>query len=729
MARFAWLVALAAGAASPALATNGQSVSAVQKVIQMLQDMSAKTKQEKKDEEVEFAKFQTWCTQEGARLKSEVTKNGETIELLSANINKLTTDIRTHGERIATLSQEVAGHEADIKAEEAQRAKDHEAYLVESTDFAESVDALDRAIQILKREDYDRPGSADSLLQLAKNDRMPAKVRSIVAAFVGMAGEGKDSPLGGMDYSAPEANAYEFQSGSIIELLKRLQDDFRSKLAESQKAEMNSKHASAMIVQDLTDSVENKKQEIDETKLVKERKTEELAKDKKELADTETQKAANEKTLSEVTTECREKSMSFQEKQQLRAEEIEAIAKAVEILSSPDVMGNAEKHLAFAQAKSKASQALLQVAGMDGAERSEGIRRRVREFLESEGKRLHSDQISMLAQQMGADPFGKVKKMIDAMITRLLEEANQDAQHEGFCDTEMGKNKVTRTKLSEDIDGLSAAIETGKSAIASLKDETAELSAEVAQLEKAMGEATDLRNAENAKNKETITDAQAAQKAVAAATAVLKDFYERASTATGFVQQSAGAPQPRAYGLKTGVKMGSEEWDSLANPDFEASVTQGKEGKVDRGHKEGMQTFGEVEKGQQDEAQYGVLGLLEIILSDFANLEADTNAAEAAAAEAYERYMVESKRSKASMSKEIELNNADQATAEAKLQEDTADLKATQDELLAADRVYKNLVPQCIDQGMTWDERVAARQAEINSLKEALKLLSQSDIA
>jgi hypothetical protein len=50
-------------------------------------------------------------------------------------------------------------------------------------------------------------------------------------------------------------------------------------------------------------------------------------------------------------------------------------------------------------------------------------------------------------------------------------------------------------------------------------------------------------------------------------------------------------------------------------------------------------------------------------------------------------------------------------------------MKGTQDELLAADRYYEKLVPQCIDQGMTWEERVAAREAEIKSLKEALKIL------
>lgn len=75
------------------------------------------------------------------------------------------------------------------------------------------------------------------------------------------------------------------------------------------------------------------------------------------------------------------------------------------------------------------------------------------------------------------------------------------------------------------------------------------------------------------------------------------------------------------------------------------------------------------------------------------------------------------------------MNTSDKAAAEAKLQEDIADLKSTQDELLAAERYYKKLVPQCIDQGMTWDERVKARESEIASLKQALQILSQGDIA
>jgi len=400
----------------------------------------------------------------------------------------------------------------------------------------------------------------------------------------------------------------------------------------------------------------------------------------------------------------------------LRTEEIEALQKATEILQSPDVSGNADKYLDLAQKPS--ATVLLQAAG-GASEQNQGVHRRIRDFLAAEGQRLHSQSLTLLSQKIMADPFAKVKRMIDTLLKRLLEEANEDAKHEGFCDEEMGKSKVTRNKLSSDIDALTASIEDGQATISTLTADTSQLSKDIAALDEAMGKATALRKEEKATNAVTVKDAQAAQAAVAAATAVLKDYYAKASTATALLQQRA--PSPREWGLKTRVKMGTDEWDALANPNFQ--------GQIDKGHKEDMQTFGDTEKGQQDEAQYGVLGLLEVIASDFATLEANTNAAEAAAAEAYERFMVESKKSKATKTRKIELNTADKTATQAKVQEETADLKSTQDELLAADRYHDRLVPQCIDRGMTWDERVAARQAEIDSLKQALAILGSSDVA
>lgn len=268
--------------------------------------------------------------------------------------------------------------------------------------------------------------------------------------------------------------------------------------------------------------------------------------------------------------------------------------------------------------------------------------------------------------------------------------------------------------MGEDIEGLTAKIDEGKSNILQLAESIATLSKELTDLDSAVGEAEEIRMKEKAENEVVIKDAQAAQAAVQAGTAVLKAFYEKAGEATALVQTGSS---------QTGIKMGSDEWDALANPAFEG--TDGS-GTVDKGHKQGQQTFGEKYTGQQDRAG-GVMALLEVILSDFANLEADTTAAEETAVEGYKQFAAEAKKTKATKNKQVDMNNADKTKAEKDVQSATKDLKGTQDELLAADRYHEKLVPQCVDQGMTWDERVKAREAEVQSLQEALKILGGDD--
>merc|ERR1719166_880060 len=267
--------------------------------------------------------------------------------MLTAEIEKLKQDVAALGEAIGELSDNVAKYEADVKSETAQREKDHADFLEEEKDYSESVDALERAIAVMSEQDYDRP----ALVQLSQDDKLPEKAKSLVVALLGMEGEKADP----MDYEAPEANAYEFQSGGIIELLKKLLAEFTAKLGQCQKEEMNSKHAYDMIIADLTDSIENSEKEIEAKTIEKEQKTEKAAQNKKQLAATVADKAENEKLLKSTETECAEKKLSFAEKQKLRTEEIEAIAKAIEILSSDDVSGNSEKYLSLVQSQKSTS--------------------------------------------------------------------------------------------------------------------------------------------------------------------------------------------------------------------------------------------------------------------------------------------------------------------------------------------------------------------------------------
>jgi len=159
---------------SAEVGTEDVSVAAVQKVIQMLGDMSAKCKEEKKNEEIAMAEFGVWCTSEQATLEKNIEQAAEEIELLTASIEKLTVEAKVLGEEIKKLQSDVASYEAEKKAKTIQRAKDHAAFVAEAADYGESLDALDRAIQVLMARSADgvadskNAASADTvLLQLA----------------------------------------------------------------------------------------------------------------------------------------------------------------------------------------------------------------------------------------------------------------------------------------------------------------------------------------------------------------------------------------------------------------------------------------------------------------------------------------------------------------------------------------------------------------------------------
>merc|ERR1719450_1035714 len=103
-----------------------------------------------------------------------------------------------------------------------------------------------------------------------------------------------------------------------------------------------------MIVQDLTGSITAANGDIEEKTGEKETKKEKIAEDQGLLAATVKDKAEDEKTLSDLEAECSQKAESFKEKQQLRTEEIDALNKAIEVLSSPEMAAGAQ-HLSLTQ--------------------------------------------------------------------------------------------------------------------------------------------------------------------------------------------------------------------------------------------------------------------------------------------------------------------------------------------------------------------------------------------
>merc|ERR1712151_531852 len=66
--------------------------------------------------------------------------------------------------------------------------------------------------------------------------------------------------------------------------------------------------------------------------------------------------------------------------------------------------------------------------------------------------------------------------------------------------------------------------------------------------------------------------------------------------------------------------------------------------------------------------------------------------------------------------------------SETELHATEEELKSTKEQLAAAVAYYEKLKPTCVDSGITYEERVKRREEEMQSLKEALKILSGTDV-
>jgi len=303
-------------------------------------------------------------------------------------------------------------------------------------------------------------------------------------------------------------------------------------------------------------------------------------------------------------------------------------------------------------------------------------------YLKSQSSRINSRVLSALAMRVEADPFQKVKKMIKDLIVKLMEEANEEAEHKGWCDKEMAENGQIRDEKTAQVNTLTAEIDELTASIAKLAEQIADLQSSISELDATVAEQTEIRNADKAENTATIKDAQAAQVAVGQATAVLKDFYEKAGDATSLVQAQPERPD----------------------------------------------VFNEPYKGMQSE-NGGIVGMLEVILSDFTRLETETKAEEADAQREFDDLLTSAATNRAQNVADSEHKEDKKTSEESALSTAKGDLVDTQDNLDSALAYYEKLKPSCVDAGVSFEDRVTRRQEEIQSLQEALRIFGGEEIA
>merc|ERR1719188_699187 len=362
---------------------------------------------------------------------------------------------------------------------------------------------------------------------------------------------------------------------------------------------------------------------------------------------------------------CQMTDKEWEERQKTRQLEMEAVSKALAILSGDDA------HDVFTRTFTPA---LVQTEStLKSTRRTEASR-----LLSAVAEKLNKPKLAALAVQIRLDAFTKVKKAIDDLVAQLLKDKEEEIKKRDFCIDEFNENQLQTEKKEDEKKDLLAKIEDLEMLIKELADAIAKLESEIEEMQVQLKRAGEDREKENAEFQATVADQRETQKLLKAALKVLEGFYGKsAEPEVAFAQQPVGPPPP---------------------PGFEEYKKSGASGDV--------------------------MAMIAQIITDAKAMEAETIRSEADAQKAYEDFVAETNASIDAKNRDIVSKSEDKAKAEKDLVEAKEDRKAVMLELEDLSNYNAELHAKCDFTLKNFEIRQTARDEEVEALRQAKAILS-----
>jgi len=654
------------------VATLGVSAqNPLQKVIQLLGELQQKVLKEGEVEQKNYEKFAEWCKDEAVAKQYEIQDGKTKVEELSAAIEKEGSIISTMEATIEDVATKVATNDADLKSATEIREKEAADFAAADQDLESTIDMLSRAIGIIDKNmratGFVQGGNKEvlsALTALVQASSISADDRSTLTSLVQQAQGADDEDF--LAAAAPAPKAYESQSGGILDTLEDMKEKAVAMRNKGQKEEMNAKHAFEMLAQSLENSIAQDKKEMGEAKATKAGAEEAKATAEGDLSITSKELAADEKYLSDLSTDCQSKAADWEVSVKSRAEELQALADAKKLIV--EKTGGAEaRAYGFIQQGSKARS-------------TSDVGDNVVTMLQTLGKKSGDVALSQLALRIrasvqmssssGADPFAKVKGMISEMIDKLVQQAAEEASHKAFCDKEMSESKAKIEDHTSTIDKFTTRKDKATATLEKLAEDIATAQSELAAIAKQQAEMDEIRADQKAAFADAKKEYEEGIEGLTMALQILRDYYAEKEDSSALLQQPEVSTHSKASGAATGI-----------------------------------------------------IGLLEVSQSDFSKLLADATVEEEASEKEYEKISQENRVSTAMKDADVKYMTKEVASLEKSVSEMTSDIQAEQTELDAVLDYYEKLKPGCIAKPMTYEERKKRREAEIAGLKEALVIL------
>merc|ERR1719460_318185 len=428
--------------------------------------------------------------------------------------------------------------------------------------------------------------------------------------------------------------------------------------------------------------------------------------------------AEDKNYMKELTRECEAKAKEWDQEANMRANELKAIGEALKILTG-DVSTAASKFSLVAaekevqrDAKRRAKDAapatgliqvsrptqleafvdvaLVQVSQTRNA--PEDKRSRVVALLERAAHAQHSASLTKVASLLRGGPFAKVTSVIQKLISELVQAAADEAEHKGWCDTQMGQASTDRDFRQAKVSNLNQDIGKAEARKAELEFRQDALNDEIALVEGVLTQVTNMRADEKKANLASLDATDQGLTALRQAIGLLADFYRKSGLASvddaplhvsdSAVQQSLGSSDAA-----------------------------------------GMGPTGQAYKGNQAGGG-GVLSMLKVVEADFKRTADTISKAEAAALESFTAFKQETEATLSAKRKGLSNTEDELARTTGDLEVNLQDLKDGQKLLDTSLTILEELKPQCLYMGMSYEDHKARREEEIATLKYAVCVLT-----
>jgi len=304
----------------------------------------------------------------------------------------------------------------------------------------------------------------------------------------------------------------------------------------------------------------------------------------------------------------------------------------------------------------------LQIASSSDLRKTETV-----QFIKNLAKTQKSPVLAQLASRIasamklnsGEDVFAKIKGMVGDMIEKLEQEAAEAAELKQWCDKEIAESTAKKDEEKALFDKLSSKLDTATAESEKLKEEVATLQRELADLAKSQSEMDRIRSEEKAAFDANHPEMEQGLKGIKIALKILNEYYAKAG----------------------------------------------------KSH------------GSSDGAGGGIVGMLEVIESDFTKSITEMVAAEQMAADTEEKTTKENAVEKTTKEQDVKYKTKAFTGLDKKIGELTTERSGVEDELSAVNEYLESLDKKCTYKVESYAERKARRQAEIDGLKEALEVL------